>query len=77
MKEVADILGCEETYSILQGRIGGAKGILYIEPRKDVSGKKWIKLRKSLTKYKVMDKAHLHTLEVLNVISPGISNSKL
>jgi hypothetical protein len=42
MKEVADILGCEETHSILQGRIGGAKGILYIEPRKDVSGKKWI-----------------------------------
>ena len=25
MKEVADILGCEKTHSILQGRIGGQK----------------------------------------------------
>ncbi|GET03785.1 RNA-dependent RNA polymerase RdRP [Rhizophagus clarus] len=70
MKEVAEILGCEETPSVLQGRIGGAKGTWYIEPTRDISGKKWIKLRKSQTKYKVMNDVHLRTLEVLHVVVP-------
>lgn len=70
MKEAAKILGFEETPSVLQGRIGGAKGIWYIEPKRDISGKKWIKLRKSQTKYNIKDEVHLRTLEVLHVALP-------
>ncbi|RIA96761.1 RNA dependent RNA polymerase-domain-containing protein [Glomus cerebriforme] len=70
MKEVADVLGLEETPSALQGRIGGSKGIWYIEPRKDTTGAKWIELRKSQTKYNVTNNPHLRTLEVLSVVSP-------
>ncbi|PKY40589.1 RdRP-domain-containing protein [Rhizophagus irregularis] len=73
MREAAKILGFEETPSVLQGRIGGAKGVWYIEPKRDISGKKWIKLRKSQTKYNlrnIRDEVHLRTLEVLHVALP-------
>ncbi|CAG8543731.1 4237_t:CDS:1 [Funneliformis caledonium] len=85
MKEVSEILGLEETPSAIQGRIGGAKGIWYIEPRKDNSGDKWIELRRSQIKYNVnqnsdVDDTHLRTLEVLRVVvsprTPGTLNSQ-
>jgi hypothetical protein len=84
MKEVAEILGCRETPSAIQGRIGGAKGIWYINPRRDFSGLKWIELRKSQIKYQHNldgDDVHLRTLEVLSVVvppkKPGALNSQL
>jgi hypothetical protein len=77
MKEVAEILGYEETPSVIQGRIGGAKGTWYIEPTMEVSGRKWIKLRRSQTKYHVIDKDHLCTLEVLHVSVPPKSPATL
>ncbi|CAI2188642.1 7158_t:CDS:2, partial [Funneliformis geosporum] len=85
MKEVSEILGLEETPSAIQGRIGGAKGIWYIEPLKDNSGNKWIELRRSQIKYNVkqnsgVDDTHLRTLEVLRVVvpprTPGTLNSQ-
>ncbi len=83
MKEVGEILGCQETPSAIQGRIGGAKGVWYIDPNKDCSGNKWIELRESQTKYKHHlddDFVHLRTLEVLHVTSsptvPATLNSQ-
>ncbi|RIA86457.1 RNA dependent RNA polymerase-domain-containing protein [Glomus cerebriforme] len=85
MKEVAEILGCKETPSAIQGRIGGAKGVWYIDPRRDFSENKWIELRESQIKYKLNlnddDYIHLRTLEVLHVVvpptKPGALNSQL
>ncbi|GES84689.1 RNA-dependent RNA polymerase RdRP [Rhizophagus clarus] len=84
MKEVAEILGCKETPSAIQGRIGGAKGVWYIDPRRDLSENKWIELRKSQVKYRHDlndDDVHLRTLEVLHVVvpptKPGALNSQL
>ncbi|GBC02694.1 hypothetical protein RclHR1_04760009 [Rhizophagus clarus] len=83
MKEVGEILGCHETPSAIQGRIGGAKGVWYIDPHKDFSGNKWIEIRESQIKYKHnfdSNFIHLRTLEVLHVAcsptSPGTLNSQ-
>ncbi|PKY14080.1 hypothetical protein GLOIN_2v1581910 [Rhizophagus irregularis DAOM 181602=DAOM 197198] len=83
MKEVGEILGCHETPSAIQGRIGGAKGVWYIDPHKDLSGNKWIEIRESQIKYKHnfdSNFVHLRTLEVLHVAcsptSPGALNSQ-
>ncbi|POG62303.1 hypothetical protein GLOIN_2v1697445 [Rhizophagus irregularis DAOM 181602=DAOM 197198] len=84
MKEVAEILGCKETPPAIQGRIGGAKGVWYIDPQRDLCENKWIELRKSQIKYKHYlneDDVHLRTLEVLHVVvpptKPGALNSQL
>jgi hypothetical protein len=91
MKEVGEILGCHETPSAIQGRIGGAKGVWYIDSNNDFSGNKWIEIRESQIKYKhdfddnfddnfVDNFVHLRTLEVLRVAcsptSPGTLNSQ-
>jgi hypothetical protein len=86
MREVAEILGYKETPSALQGRIGGAKGIWYIEPCRNISGDKWIELRESQIKYNVKRNlnddidVHLRTLEILSVVipprTPGALNSQ-
>ncbi|RIA95241.1 RNA dependent RNA polymerase-domain-containing protein [Glomus cerebriforme] len=83
MKEIGEILGCHETPSAIQGGIGGAKGVWYIDPCKDLSGNKWIELRESQIKYNHNfddDFVHLRTLEVLHVAcsptSPGTLNSQ-
>ncbi|CAI2192044.1 20001_t:CDS:2, partial [Funneliformis geosporum] len=83
MKEVGEILGCQETPSAIQGRIGGAKGVWYIDPRKNFSKDKWIEIRESQMKYKHhLDHEfdHLRTLEVCHVASsptfPGTLNSQ-
>jgi hypothetical protein len=83
MKEVAEILGCKETPSAVQGRIGGAKGVWYIDPRRDLGENKWIQLRESQVKYKhdLNEDDHLQTLEILHVVvpptKPGALNSQL
>ncbi|CAG8619159.1 7239_t:CDS:2 [Funneliformis mosseae] len=83
MKEVGEILGCQETPSAIQGRIGGAKGVWYIDPRKNFIKDKWIEIRESQMKYKHhLDHEfdHLRTLEVCHVasspITPGTLNSQ-
>jgi hypothetical protein len=83
MKEIGEILGCYGTPSAIQGIIGGAKGVWYIDPRKDFGKNKWIELRESQIKYKHNldnDFVHLQTLEILHVAgssaTPGTLNSQ-
>ena len=43
----------KQTPTAVQGRIGGAKGVWYIDPRADLrSDEKWIEIRRSQLKYK-------------------------
>ena len=60
-------LGIKETPSAIQGRIGGAKGVWYMDPDTDPSSREiWIEIRKSQLKYKydeiTFKDDHLRTL---------------
>jgi hypothetical protein len=47
------VLAIKETPSAIQGRIGGAKGVWYMDPDADPSSDKiWVEIRKSQLKYK-------------------------
>ncbi|CAJ0760216.1 1515_t:CDS:2 [Entrophospora sp. SA101] len=87
MKKIATILGCEETPSAVQGRIGGSKGVWYLNPTHDANNHDlWIKLRKSQIKYKLRPHSvgnndeHLRTFEVIHIITapriPGLLNTQ-
>ncbi|CAG8539842.1 12201_t:CDS:2 [Acaulospora morrowiae] len=73
MRKIADIMGCDETPYYIQGRIGGAKGIWYLDLRPRYDNELiWIEIRKSQSKYQVEnliknDNVHHRTMEVLNV----------
>ncbi|RHZ72831.1 hypothetical protein Glove_238g13 [Diversispora epigaea] len=79
MKKIAEIMGYEETPHVIQGRIGGAKGVWYLDPSSKYDANDiWIKLRKSQIKYHVnyrlnhlngIDDQHLRNLEILHVVS--------
>jgi RNA dependent RNA polymerase len=47
------VLASKETPTAIQGRIGGAKGVWYIDPAADLnSDEKWVEIRPSQLKYK-------------------------
>ncbi|TGZ77188.1 hypothetical protein EX30DRAFT_208101 [Ascodesmis nigricans] len=52
MRRIRDILGLEETPAAVQGRLGGAKGMWFIDPDADWSSEAlWIQIRPSQLKY--------------------------
>ncbi|CAG8481500.1 1771_t:CDS:2 [Paraglomus brasilianum] len=90
MKKIADMLNETVTPCAMQGRIGGAKGLWYIDPMMDSSGN-WIQIRKSQLKYWIYGKDEkllkeraddelLRTLDVCKVFQapriPGSLNSQ-
>ncbi|CAG8698193.1 3235_t:CDS:2, partial [Ambispora leptoticha] len=87
MRKVAEVMSWTETPCALQGRIGSAKGIWFLDPNLDISSGIWIELRESQVKFDVWcgdedrfsDEA-LRTLDVVKVIklpsTPGYLNTQ-
>jgi hypothetical protein len=62
------VLGSKETPTAIQGRIGGAKGVWYIDPTADLnSDEKWVEIRPSQLKFKY-EKTAFRSDEILRTL---------
>jgi RNA dependent RNA polymerase len=64
----AELWGAKSTPTAVQGRIGGAKGVWYVDPIMDLrSEERWIEIRESQLKYKY-DSKTFHGDDVLRTL---------
>ena len=67
------VLAIKETPSAIQGRIGGAKGVWYMDPDADPSSDKiWVEIRESQLKYKY-DKITFQDPHLRTFVRAGLS----
>ena len=67
------VLAVKETPSAIQGRIGGAKGVWYMDPDADPSSDKiWVEIRESQLKYKY-DKITFQDPHLRTFVRAGLS----
>ncbi|CAG8486086.1 13895_t:CDS:2 [Dentiscutata heterogama] len=84
MRQISKVMDCKETPQFIQARIGGAKGIWFLDPQVRDPYELRIDLRQSQTKYKLdftINNYHLRTLDLVRIIKvpdrPATLNAQL